>query len=125
MAATKKKAPVTEESTEDKKGPKEPILFQPLTDKGDYPALVLFAYPTDCLIGVVKQEGGTPAHGGYYGQSFESMIHGVDRCLFAYKINNTQRTKLRVDEFLELLKEHKDLMENFMRGEVKKCRSKM
>ncbi len=121
-AAPKKKV---EEEVEEKKV-KEPLLFQPIGPKGDYPALVIYAYPNDVNIGIIEKEGaGMKGGGGWYGHSFQSMIHGIDRCLFAYKINNTQKSNLRVDEFLELLREHKDLMENFMAGEVKKCRSKL
>lgn len=124
MAAAKKKPAPKKEVVAEEKTPKEPLLFQPLTEDGDYPALVIFVGPSDSTIGVVKEEGGTPAHGGYYSKTFESMINAVDKCLFAYKISSTQRNKLRMPEFLGLLEEHKEFMEKVIRGEVKKCLSK-
>lgn len=116
-ATTKAKEP-------DEKTSKEPMIFQPLTEKADYPALVVYIGPSDSTIGVVKEEGDTPAYGGYYSKTFDSMINGIDKCLFAYKVSNTQRKKMRIPELIALLEEHNEFMEKVIRGEIRKCLSK-
>jgi len=100
------------------------MIFQPLTEKADYPALVVYIGPSDSTIGVVKEEGATPAYGGYYSKTFESMINGIDKCLFAYKVSNTQRNNMRIPELIALLEEHNEFMEKVIRGEIRKCLSK-
>jgi hypothetical protein len=112
---------------EEEKSGQEPILFHPLTDKGDYPALVIYGYASDVKIGIEKltEKGTNFSHGGYYGHGFDSMIKAVDRTLWSYKISNTQRKKMKIDEFLEMCREHVEMMNNFMNGEVEKCRTKL
>ena len=124
MAAAKKKV-VVEEKVADDATSKLPLLFQPLTNDGDYPALVLYASSNDVQIGIErKTEKGTSIDGGYHSPKLDSIIRAIDKVLIGFKLSNTQRRNLKADEFLELLKEHHEYMENFMKGEVEKCHSK-